>query len=263
MAELNRAIENEQLFLVYQPKIDLRSGKTAGVESLVRWQHPKRGLIPPDQFIPLAERIGFIKPLTLWGLRTALKQTHTWRQHHEVVPVSVNLSARMLHEARFADTVKELLDSSGVAAEQLELEITESVIMADPARALEILTQISRMGVRLSIDDFGTGYSSLAYLKKLPVNAVKIDKSFVLHMTEDPNDAQIVRSTIDLAHNLGLKVIAEGVENSAVRDQLMALGCDEAQGYYLSRPLPAAEMTKWLYDSEWGVNEVKPEHATH
>jgi EAL domain-containing protein (putative c-di-GMP-specific phosphodiesterase class I) len=177
--------------------------------------------------------------------------------------VSVNLSVRILHEAHFAERIKELLETLRVAPEQLELEITESVIMADPARALEILARISRMGVTLSIDDFGTGYSSLAYLKKLPVNAVKIDKSFVRHMTEDPNDAQIVRSTIDLAHNLGLKVIAEGVENSAVCDQLIALGCDEAQGYYLSRPLPAAEMTKWLYESEWGVGEVKPEHATH
>jgi EAL domain-containing protein (putative c-di-GMP-specific phosphodiesterase class I) len=136
-----------------------------------------------------------------------------------------------------------------VAPEQVELEITESVIMVEPARALETLTRLSRMGIFLSIDDFGTGYSSLSYLKKLPVNAVKIDKSFVIHMTEDPDDAQIVRSTIELAHNLGLKVIAEGVETREVWDQLLALGCDEAQGYYMSRPLPAQEMTRWLCES--------------
>ena len=256
MAELHRAIDKKQLFLVYQPKIDLLTGNITGVESLVRWQHPKRGLIPPDQFIPMAERTGFIKPLTMWGLQTALRQSRAWLQEGVQVPVSVNLSARILHDGHFPDQVEGLLDSEGISPEQLELEITESVIMADPAHALEILTRISRMGVALSIDDFGTGYSSLAYLKKLPVNAVKVDKSFVLHLTEDQNDAQIVRSTIELAHNLGLKVIAEGVENREVWDHLLALGCDEAQGYYMSRPLAASEMTKWLCESEWGPTKL-------
>ena len=256
MTELHRAIDKKELFLVYQPKIDLVTGNTTGVESLVRWQHPKRGLIPPDQFIPMAERTGFIKVLTMWGLQTALSQSHSWLQQGLGVPVSVNLSARILHDGHFPDQVEGLLDREGISPERLEFEITESVIMADPAHALEILTRISRMGVALSIDDFGTGYSSLAYLKKLPVNAVKVDKSFVLHMTEDQNDAQIVRSTIELAHNLGLKVIAEGVENREVWDQLLALGCDEAQGYYMSRPLPTAEMTKWLCESEWGLAKL-------
>jgi diguanylate cyclase (GGDEF)-like protein len=258
MAELHRAIDQKQLFLVYQPKIDLVTGTTIGVEALVRWQHPKLGLIPPDQFIPMAERTGFIKLLTMWGLQTALDQSRTWLKQEFRVPVSVNLSARILHDGHFHDRVAELLDSHGIGAEQLELEITESVIMADPAHALDILTRISRMGVALSIDDFGTGYSSLAYLKKLPVNAVKIDKSFVIQMTADQNDAQIVRSTIDLAHNLGLKVIAEGVENREVWDRLLELGCDEAQGYYMSRPLPAADMAKWFSDSPWGVANSKP-----
>jgi len=253
MAELHRAIDQKQLFLVYQPKIDLVTGTIIGVEALARWQHPRLGLIPPDQFIPMAERAGFIKLLTTWGLLTAMSQSHAWLQQEFRVPVSVNLSARILHDGHFSDQVAELLDSHGIGAEQLELEITESVIMADPAHALDILTRISRMGVALSIDDFGTGYSSLAYLKKLPVNAVKIDKSFVLHMIKDQNDAQIVRSTIELAHNLGLKVIAEGVENREVWDRLLALGCDEAQGYYMSRPLAAPEMTKWLLDSPWGL----------
>lgn len=253
MAELHRALEKKQLFLVYQPKIDLISGNTTAVESLARWQHPKLGLVPPDRFIPMAERTGFIKSLTMWGLQTALSQAQAWLQQGLRVPVSVNLSARILHDERFPDQVEELLNSSRIGPEQLELEITESVIMAEPARALEILTRISRMGVVLSIDDFGTGYSSLAYLKRLPVNAVKVDKSFVLHMTKDQNDAQIVRSTIELAHNLGLKVIAEGVESREAWDRLVALGCDEAQGYYMSRPLPAAEITKWLCESEWGI----------
>jgi diguanylate cyclase len=253
MAELHRAIDRKQLFLVYQPKIDLVTGTTIGVEALARWQHPKLGLIPPDQFIPMAERTGFIKPLTMWGLQTALDQSRIWLKEGFGVPVSVNLSARILHDGHFHDRVAELLDSFSISAEQLEFEITESVIMADPAHALDILTRISRTGVALSIDDFGTGYSSLAYLKKLPVNAVKIDKSFVMHMTEDQNDAQIVRSTIDLAHNLGMKVIAEGVEDREIWECLLSLGCDQAQGYYMSRPLSAADMTKWFSDSPWGL----------
>ena len=246
MADLHRAIDDHQLFLVYQPKVNIQTGAIIGVEALARWQHPKSGLIPPDQFIALAERSGFIKPLTMWGLEAALTQSRRWRMEGIDVPISVNLSARTLHDSRFPNRVEDLLESHAVAAEQLELEITESVIMVDPARALDILTRLNRMGISLSIDDFGTGYSSLSYLKKLPVKAVKIDKSFVMHMTQDQNDAQIVRSTIDLAHNLGLKVIAEGVENQEVWNRLLALGCDEAQGYHMSRPLPAPDLTQWL-----------------
>lgn len=246
MADLHRAIDDHQLFLVYQPKVNIQTGAIIGVEALARWQHPKSGLIPPDQFIALAERSGFIKPLTMWGLEAALTQSRRWGMEGIEVPISVNLSARTLHDSRFPNRVEDLLETHGVAAEQLELEITESVIMVDPARALDILTRLNCMGISLSIDDFGTGYSSLSYLKKLPVKAVKIDKSFVMHMTQDQNDAQIVRSTIDLAHNLGLKVIAEGVENQEVWNRLLALGCDEAQGYHMSRPLPAPGLTQWL-----------------
>jgi diguanylate cyclase len=252
MADLHRAIECNQLFLVYQPKLNLQTGTIIGLEALARWQHPELGTIPPDRFIMLAERSGFIKPLTMWGLETALTQSRTWSEGGTHIPISVNLSARTLHDGSFPDQMKVLLENHKTAPEQLELEITESVIMVDPARALEILKRISSMGVALSIDDFGTGYSSLSYLKKLPVNAVKIDKSFVINMTTDQNDAQIVRSTIDLAHNLGLKVIAEGVETLEVWDRLTALGCDEAQGYYMSRPLPASGLTQWMFDSPWG-----------
>ena len=257
IAELPRAIDKQQLFLAYQPKIDFVTGTIIGVEALSRWQHPKLGLIPPDQFIPMAERTGFIKLLTMWGLQTALSQADFWLQQGLGVPVSVNLSTRILHDGHFPDQVAQLLDSHGIGPAQLELEITESAIMADPAHALDILTRLSRMGVALSIDDFGTGYSSLAYLKKLPVNAVKIDKSFVLQLIKDQSDAQIVRSTIDLAHNLGLKVIAEGVENRETWDRLLAFGCDEAQGYYMSVPLPATEMTNWLCESVWGLVKSK------
>ena len=258
MADLHRAVDEDQLFLVYQPKVNLETGAITGVEALARWQHPKTGLIAPDEFIALAERSGFIKTLTMWGLEAAAIQSRAWSAEGTPVRISVNLSTRTLHDGSFPDRVKALLALHGIAPERLELEITESVIMVDPARALEILTRLNRMGITLSIDDFGTGYSSLAYLKKLPVNTVKIDKSFVMHMTQDQNDAQIVRSTIDLAHNLGLKVIAEGVENREVWDRLRALGCDEAQGYYISRPLPASELTQWLTESPWGLADMNP-----
>ena len=253
MADLHRAVNDKQLFLVYQPKINLEAESITGVEALARWRHPQKGLIPPDEFIALAERSGFIKTLTMWGLEAALLQSRTWSSVGIHVPISVNLSAHTLHDTSFPDRVKHLLENYGIAAERLEFEITESVIMVDPVRALDILTRLNRMGITLSIDDFGTGYSSLAYLKKLPVTAVKIDKSFVMHMTQDPNDAQIVRSTIELAHNLGLKVIAEGVEDQEVWDRLLTLGCDEAQGYYMSRPIPAPELTQWLKKSPWGL----------
>jgi diguanylate cyclase (GGDEF)-like protein len=253
LAELHHAIENNQLFLTYQPKIDLGTVRVVGVEALARWRHPRVGLIPPDQFIPMAERTGFIKTLTMWGINEALSQSRSWHQQGLEIPVSVNLSARTLHEVNLPYRIAKLLGDYEIAPEQLELEITESVIIADPARALEILSRISHMGVSLSIDDFGTGYSSLSYLKKLPVNTIKIDKSFVIQMSTDENDALIVRSTIDLAHNLGLKVVAEGVENSDAWERLVALGCDAAQGYYMSRPLPALEMTQWLSESPWGL----------
>jgi len=256
MADLHRAIDRDELFLVYQPKINLETGAITGVEALARWQHSKSGLIPPDQFIELAERSGFIKQLTLWVLEAALNQSRWWRAEGIDVPISVNLSPRTLHDGNFPERVGALLRTHGTAAEQLEFEITESSIMVDPVRALDILTRLHRMGISLSIDDFGTGYSSLSYLKKLPVKAVKIDKSFVIHMTQDESDAQIVRSTIDLAHNLGLKVIAEGVETEEVWERLLALGCNEAQGYYMSRPLPAPELTQWLNQSPWGLGQM-------
>jgi EAL domain-containing protein (putative c-di-GMP-specific phosphodiesterase class I) len=258
MGELRYAIEHNELTLYYQPKIHMQSRRVSGVEALVRWKHPHRGMIPPDEFIPLAERSGLIRPLTQWVLSTALDQIRLWEQAGFQLSVAVNLSARNLLDAQLPDHLEELLRRTGARPNRLELEITESTIMIDPVRALDILTRLHRMGVPLAIDDFGTGYSSLGYLKRLPVSAVKVDKSFVKNMEANDNDAVIVRSTIELAHNLGLQVIAEGVETSYLWDRLAGLGCDAAQGYYISQPVPADALSRWFVDSPWEVALVPP-----
>jgi diguanylate cyclase (GGDEF)-like protein len=254
--EFGHAIENQQLAFSYQPKIDLKSGCVVSAEALVRWYHPQQGLIMPDKFIPIAERTGLIKPLTQWGLNTALRQCASWREAGLDLSVAVNLSARNLPEPQLAENIARMLENWSVPAGWLELEITESAIMTDPVRALNILTRLDAMGVRLAIDDFGTGYSSLSYLKKLPVDSIKIDKSFVMHMSTDKNDEVIVRSTIDLAHNLDLRVVAEGVERQEAWEMLNELGCDMAQGYYISQALAAAEFAAWLKDSPWRAGSL-------
>lgn len=256
MGELRQAIEQNQLLLHYQPKISLMTGHVIGVEALVRWQHPEYGFIPPDRFIGPAEQTGLIGPLTQWVLNTALNQHRAWYQAGKKLTVSINLSARNLHDSQLPDQLAELMRACGGSPEQLELEITESAIMADPTRAMEILLKLHKMGIRFSIDDFGTGYSSLAYLKKMPVDTIKIDKSFVINMAKDANDAVIVRSTIELGHNMGIKVVAEGVENKEAYQRLAELGCDAAQGYYMGRPLPAAELSRWLDESAWGIKRA-------
>ena len=230
LTELRRAIDQGELVLHYQPKAELRSGEVKGVEALVRWSHPVRGLTPPDEFIPLAQKTGVIVPLTFFVLNEALRQCRTWQLEGLDLSVGVNLSVRNLLDVHLPDTVGELLGRWEVPPSLLELEITESTILADPIRAMHVLSRLSGMGVRLAIDDFGTGYSSLAYLKRLPVDELKIDKSFVQGMDENENDAVIVRSTIDLGRNLGLRVVAEGVETAAAWRRLVALGCDVAQG---------------------------------
>jgi diguanylate cyclase (GGDEF)-like protein len=246
LGELRHALDNDEFLLHYQPKASLRTGEVDGVEALVRWIHPERGLVPPDEFIPLAEQTGVIKPLTAWVLDAALAQCRRWRDSGLELTVAVNLSVRNLLDAHLPESIAELLRRHELPPSALELEITESTIVADQVRALDVLTRLNRMGIGLSVDDFGTGYSSLAYLKDLPVSELKIDRKFVNNMTEDGDDAFIVRSTIDLGRNLGLQVVAEGVETEAVWDQLALLGCDVAQGYYLARPLPAAGLTDWL-----------------
>jgi diguanylate cyclase (GGDEF)-like protein/PAS domain S-box-containing protein len=246
VSELRRAIEQRELVLYYQPKAALSSGEVRSVEALLRWNHPTRGLVGPDEFIPLAQQTGLIKPLTLYVLAEALEQCRAWGREGMVLGVAVNLSVRNLLDAEFPDQVRRLLDKHGVDPGLLELEITESTVLSDPVRTKRVLDKLDAMGVSLSIDDFGTGYSSLSYLSQLPVNEIKIDRSFVMNMTECDNDAVIVRSTIDLARNLGLQVVAEGVETEQAWDELSELGCTLAQGYYLTRPVPAADLTQWL-----------------
>ena len=257
VAELRRAIDEGELVLNYQPQAELQSGRIVAVEALVRWQHPERGLIGPDEFVGLAERTGLIRELTQHVLDTALAEARAWQDAGLALVVSVNLSARDLLDLGLPDKVRELLAKHGVAPERLELEITESVILADPMRAQVILGRLSAMGIRLAIDDFGSGYSSLSSLKRLPVGEIKIDRSFVMNMEEDENDAVIVRSTIELGRNLGLNVVAEGVESEAVWADLARLGCDVAQGFYLGRPMTAAAFLDWVESRP----DVAREHA--
>lgn len=252
MGELRQAIEQNQLFLHYQPKIDLKTRRFTGVEALVRWRHPKHGVIPPDQFIGPAEQTGLIAPLTQWVLRSSLEQHVRWRERQLNFPISINLSTRNLLDPKLPDFIMELFVASGVGPGQLDLEITESAIMTDPEAALNFMKRLKAIDIRFSIDDFGVGYTSLSYLKKLPVDTLKIDKSFVINMTKNENDSIIVRSTIDLAKNLGLKVVAEGVENQDALERLLDLGCHEAQGYFFSRPLPADDLALWTKESPWG-----------
>jgi diguanylate cyclase (GGDEF)-like protein/PAS domain S-box-containing protein len=252
-SELRRAIEDGQLVLYYQPTIDCSRGQINGVEALVRWQHPRRGLIPPDQFIPLAEQSGVINALTQHVLQVALRQCRTWLDAGLELCMSVNLSMRNLHDPKLPESISTMLAAEGVPPELLNLEITEGTIMADAERALAVLEQLRALGVRIAIDDFGTGYSSMAYLKGMPVDALKIDRSFVRKLATDQSDRAIVRSAVELGHNLGLKVVAEGVEDVVSYQQLARLGCDLAQGYYMGRPMPAADFEGWLATAPFGL----------
>jgi len=250
-SELREAIQSDRLSLHYQPQIDHHSRRVVGLEALVRWDHPQRGFLSPDKFVPLAEDAGLIGPLTQWVLKTALARLADLHRRGHRLGMAVNLSARSLHDMELPAAIHALLADCGVAPEHLTLEITESAVMANPSDGLTILSALDRMGVTLAIDDFGTGYSSLAYLKRLPVDELKIDKSFVMDMEQNDNDAVIVRSTIDLAHNLGLKVTAEGVESRDVWDTLTVLGCDRSQGYFMGRPMSVEKLEEWLRGSEW------------
>jgi diguanylate cyclase (GGDEF)-like protein/PAS domain S-box-containing protein len=261
MAELREAIERNHLTLHYQPTIDLNDGKVSGAEALVRWMHPQRGLILPDRFIGLAERTGLVHSLTQWVLQTAIQQCGAWKQAGLTMTLAVNLSARNLFDPNLPDRIAQLLRQHEVTADCLTVEITESAIMADPSRAVEILSKIHGLGIRISIDDFGVGYSSLSYLRKLPVDRLKVDKSFVINITQSEDDATIVRSTIELAHGLGLGVVAEGVESGDAYECLVEWGCDTAQGYFISKPLPIAEFADWLRESAWGSSDARRQSA--
>jgi EAL domain-containing protein (putative c-di-GMP-specific phosphodiesterase class I) len=245
LSELRQAIDEGQLRLYLQPKIHLGTHIVCAAEALVRWEHPVRGMVQPMQFIPFAEQTGFIRHLTLWVLEAAAGQWHSLQTSQGALRIAVNLSTRDLMDVDFPAKIDAILAKYGVPRSGFCLEITESAIMDDPQRAEATLDQLSVNGFKLSIDDFGTGYSSLAYLKSLPVNELKIDKSFVMGMENDESDAKIVRSTIDLAHNLGLTVVAEGVENAATYQLLADLQCDEAQGYFMGKPMPCADFMDW------------------
>lgn len=245
IGELRQAIENDNLQLCYQPKMDCKTGKISEVEALVRWNHQVHGMMPPDDFISLAERTGLIKQLTRWVLKHALQQGAIWRSYGIDIGVAVNLSARNFLDLDFPEVITGMLAAYDFPPEALILEITETTIMTDPDYCLEILNRITKIGVRFSIDDFGTGYSSLSYLKKLPISEIKIDKSFVMEMLENENDEVIVHATIELAHNLGLKVVAEGVESEDLMKKLKSLGCDVLQGFQISKPIDTKDFIAW------------------
>lgn len=243
---LGRAIREEQLVLFFQPKVNLTTHQVYGFEALIRWIHPELGFIPPGEFVPMVELSSWIYPMTLWVLQQSIHQCAEWRDAGLDLTLAMNLSPRNLADDRIVNDLERLLKEYGLKGEALEMEITESMLMSDPNRASRVLDRISKLGVRLSIDDFGTGYSSLAYLKKLPVKTLKIDASFILNMLDSEQDEIIVKSTIHLAHNLGLDVVAEGVETQDVYQRLNVLGCDSVQGYYIAKPMPVESVSAWL-----------------
>lgn len=247
MHDLRSAIQNEQLILYFQPKIDIRQHKHTGYEALLRWEHPQHGLVPPDEFIPYAEITDLIHPLTLWVIENSLAQSAKWSKQGLIDNISINISARNLLDDNLPNRLALLLNKYDVEPSSIELEITESAFMTEPDKALQNLYYLYKSGVQISIDDFGTGYSSLSYLRQMSIHKLKIDKTFVLNMDSNKGDRVIVESTINLAHNFGYKVVAEGVENKGVLALLDGLGCDEAQGYYISRPQPVDELEGWSF----------------
>ncbi|MDP9465149.1 MAG: EAL domain-containing protein, partial [Actinomycetota bacterium] len=249
LSDLRTALVNGDVVVHYQPKLDLSTSTVTSVEALVRWHHPLFGMIPPAEFVPFAEHTGLIRPLTNFVLRTAVTQARAWLDAGLDTAVAVNLSARSLHDGAISDEIARLLSEFSLPAHRVQLEITESSIMADPARAKRVLDDLDAMGLHLSIDDFGTGYSSLSYLQDLPVREVKIDMSFVTNVLENPRDRVIVRSTIDLARHLGLRSTAEGIESAAAQEWLRLAGCDQGQGLHIAPPMPADEATAWLTDA--------------
>ena len=246
--DLDAALVHRQFVLHYQPKIDVETGAIFGAEALVRWEHPTRGLLYPDAFLPVVEQSGLMNAVTRLVLESAVLQLASWRAAGLDISVAVNLSASDLLDESLAERIAGLLAEHAVPATALELEITESVIMIDPKRAREVLEALRALGLRIAVDDYGTGYCALAYLRDLPIDELKIDRSFIANVTTDRRSAAIVRSTIELAHALSLKVVAEGIEHEQALAALAAFGCDYAQGYHFSRPLPAEAFTAWIHE---------------
>jgi diguanylate cyclase (GGDEF)-like protein len=246
IGQVRPALESGEFVMYYQPKVRLMDGRVAGAEALIRWEHPTLGLVPPDEFIPLVEKTVLLRPLTHYVAETVLRQWREWAGMGIRIPIAINVSPRSLLDADFPDSIRQLLQEADVPPAFLRIELTEGFLMGDSGRSIAVLDALSNIGVGLSIDDFGTGYSSLSYLKRLPIEEIKIDRSFVMQMHVDANDFMIVRATVDLGRNLGLRVVAEGVEDLATFDRLADFGCDEAQGYYISKPLSAVEFTRWL-----------------
>ncbi|MBO6503933.1 MAG: EAL domain-containing protein [Kordiimonadaceae bacterium] len=253
MSDLREAISSGELKFAYQPKLDLATGKIASVEALMRWISPSRGFVPPDEFISMAEKTGDIRRLTDWALETAVQQAAEWRKQGHEIAVAVNLSTTDLMNSKLPNQVLDLLRKHALPASFLKLEVTESAVMHDMSRALDVLNMLSAMGIFLSIDDYGTGYSSLSYIKSLPVSEIKIDKSFVLKLAEDEEDKILVRSTIELAHNLGMQVTAEGVEDEQSLGLLKSYGCNTLQGYYICRPVPNDELIEFINEFEYAA----------
>lgn len=254
--DLRHTIESGGLLLYGQPKVELETGRISGVEALLRWEHPAEGMISPDEFIPLAEYTGLIKTLTYWLLDETVRHCFAWQEAKADIPIAINLSVRNLHDPMLLDKMRGLITTWGINPESLDVELTESAFM-ECHSVSDVLKRIRDMGIDIFIDDFGTGYSSLSYLHKLPVSAIKIDKSFVSNMINSKSAENIVKSIIDLTHNLNLRVIAEGVENKETYDALLQLGCDEAQGYYISKPFPVEQLTAWSKNSKWASKDQK------
>jgi diguanylate cyclase (GGDEF)-like protein len=259
LTELRRALENQEFVLHYQPKVSLPDRQVTSVEALVRWQHPTRGLLGPGEFLPVLERSGLMQPLTRWVIREAVRQAASWRRAGMPLPVAVNISPRSLLDGDLPTRVLATLLGAELPASFLELEMTETAVMSDPARAAAVLAQLKARGIRVAIDDFGAGYTSLAHLRILPIAALKLDRSLIAQMLERHEDNAVTRALIDLAHQLGLCVVAEGVETEAVLDRLAAMGCDEVQGYLISRPVHPATLEGWV--AEQAVRTGPPASA--
>jgi len=249
--QIQTALDNNEFELYYQPQVDIQTSRITGAEALLRWMHPTEGTVLPQRIIPVAEQLGMISPITDWVLLTALQHSRIWACNGTAVPVSVNVSARSFQSPRLIEKIQEALQEAGVSGESLEIEITEATLMIDLERAAKVLDRLSEFGVTIAIDDFGTGYSSLSYLKRLPIHTLKIDQSFIMDVAFDRQDIAIVRSIIDLGHNLGYKVVAEGVEHGTAWNMLNNLGCDAAQGFHISQPLPQDHFSDWLSGSAW------------